>query len=40
MRATDIEVGLILNFGPQPQFKRFAFDNSRKGRGLTRLNAD
>jgi GxxExxY protein len=40
LRATDIEVGLILNFGPQPQFKRFAFDNSRKGRGLTQLNAD
>jgi GxxExxY protein len=40
LRATDIEVGLILNFGPQPQFKRFAFDNGRKGRGLTRFNAD
>ncbi|HWP44997.1 MAG TPA: GxxExxY protein [Blastocatellia bacterium] len=40
LRATDIEVGLVLNFGPQPQFKRFAFDNRRKSRGLTRINAD
>jgi GxxExxY protein len=30
LRATEIEVGLLLNFGPQPQFKRLAFDNSRK----------
>ncbi len=26
LRATDIEVGLLLNFGPQPEFKRFVFD--------------
>ncbi len=25
------EVGLLLNFGPKPDFKRKAFDNSRKG---------
>jgi GxxExxY protein len=31
LRATEIEVGLILNFGPKPQFKRFVFENSRKG---------
>lgn len=31
LRATDIEVGLLLNFGPKPQFKRFVFENSRKG---------
>ena len=30
LRATDIEVGLLLNFGPKPEFKRLAFDNSRK----------
>ncbi len=30
LRATDIEVGLLLNFGPDPEFKRKAFDNSRK----------
>ncbi|HEY6305191.1 MAG TPA: GxxExxY protein [Candidatus Angelobacter sp.] len=31
LRATDIEVGLLLNFGPKPQFKRFVFENTRKG---------
>ena len=30
LRATDIEVGLLLNFGLKPEFKRMAFDNSRK----------
>ena len=41
LRATEIEVGLVLNFGPKPQFKRMAFENSRKvgGRGLTRMQA-
>ena len=30
LRATDIEVGLLLNFGLKPQFKRLIFDNARK----------
>ena|SRR5215216_4972609 len=30
LRATDIEVGLLLNFGAKPEFKRLAYDNSRK----------
>lgn len=30
LRATDKEVGLLLNFGPKPTFKRFLFDNPRK----------
>jgi len=30
LRATTIEVGLLLNFGPKPQVKRLAFDNVRK----------
>lgn len=30
LRATTYEVGLLLNFGPKPQFIRKAFDNSRK----------
>jgi GxxExxY protein len=30
LRATEIEVGLLLNFGPKPQFKRLVFENSRK----------
>ena len=30
LRATELEVGLLLNFGPKPEFKRVAYDNSRK----------
>ena len=30
IRATEIEVGLLLNFGQRPEFKRMAFDNQRK----------
>ena len=26
LRATGIEVGLLLNFGPKPEFKRLVFD--------------
>ena len=31
LKATPYEVGLLLNFGPKPQVKRKAYDNSRKG---------
>jgi len=27
LKATDIEVGLLLNFGPEPTFKRVIFSN-------------
>ena len=37
LKATDIEVGLLINFGPKPQIKRKAFDNQRK---LIFLDAD
>jgi GxxExxY protein len=30
LRATDFEIGLLLNFGPKPQFKRFLLDNQQK----------
>ncbi len=30
LRATPYEVGLLLNFGPQPDFRRRAFSNERK----------
>jgi len=30
LRATEIEVGLLLNFGVRPEFKRLLFDNARK----------
>jgi GxxExxY protein len=31
LKATPYEVGLLLNFGPKPDVKRKAFDNTRKG---------
>lgn len=30
LKATDVEVGLLLNFGPKPEFKRLVFGNDRK----------
>ena len=30
LRSTDLELGLILNFGPKPQIRRLLFDNERK----------
>lgn len=29
-RATDCEVGLLLNFGKKPEFKRKIYENNRK----------
>ena len=41
LRATDKEVGLLLNFGPKPAFKRFVFDNDRKvQRGVLPIRVD
>ena len=39
LKATPYEVGLLLNFGPKPEIKRKAFDNSRKG-SMRWLDAD
>jgi GxxExxY protein len=33
LRATEIEVGMLLSFGLKPEFKRLAYDNIRKKRG-------
>lgn len=30
LKATEVEVGLLLNFGPQPRFIRKVFSNGRK----------
>src|SRR5688572_2968652 len=35
LKATEIEVGLLLNFGPKPEFKRLVFGNDRKSRRST-----
>jgi len=31
LKATNIEVGLVLNFGPIAEFRRKVYDNERKG---------
>ena len=31
LKATNIEVGLLLNFGPKPDVKRKVYDNDLKG---------
>ena len=30
LRATEIEVGLLFNFGPNAQFKRYVFESAKK----------
>ncbi len=30
LRGTDFEVALLLNFGPEPQFRRYLFTNDHK----------
>jgi GxxExxY protein len=30
LRATSLELGLLMNFGPKPQVRRLLLDNSRK----------
>lgn len=30
LRVSDLETGLLLNFGPKPRFRRRVFSNSRK----------
>jgi GxxExxY protein len=37
LKATNIEVGLVLNFGPTAEFRRKIYDNERKG-SLSWLN--
>src|SRR5690348_1320904 len=31
LRATELEVGLLLNFGTKPEFRCLVFENERKG---------
>lgn len=30
LKSTEVEIGLLLNFGTRPQFRRLLFDNERK----------
>lgn len=38
LRATDVEVGWLLNFGQEPQKRRIVFTNDRKMHHINRLN--
>jgi len=40
LRATDIEVGLLFNFRPNAQFRRYAFENQRKNPRNPRESAE
>lgn len=40
LRATDIEVGLLFNFGPTAQFRRYVFENNKKNPRNPRESAD
>lgn len=31
LKSTEVEVGLLLNFGPQAEFRRKIYDNQKKG---------
>jgi GxxExxY protein len=37
LKATHYEVGMLLNFGEKPRYKRMEFENARKG-NLNRIN--
>src|SRR5215470_6376215 len=37
LRATSLEVGLILNFGPKAQVRRLLYDNNRKQTKVQRV---
>lgn len=37
LRGTDKEVGLLLNFGIKPEFKRKVFENSRKNLKVNKI---
>lgn len=39
LKATNIEVGLLLNFGKKPEIKRKIFDNERKSWRTTKITA-
>jgi GxxExxY protein len=40
LKATEIEVGMILNFGPEPTFRRMILTNDRKKAGDNKPRID
>ena len=39
LRATDIEVGLLLNFGKKPEIRRKVYDNDKKSWRTIRMSS-
>ncbi|MEW6209343.1 MAG: GxxExxY protein [Acidobacteriota bacterium] len=40
LKATEIEIGLLLNFGPKPEFRRKIFTNDKKQVGEKTIRDD
>ena len=40
LRATDVELGFVLNFGKEPEFKRKYFSNEKKRRLANSVDGD
>ena len=40
LRATEVEVGLLFNFGPNAQFRRYVFENAKKNPRNLRESAE
>jgi GxxExxY protein len=40
LRATDVEVGLLFNFGPTAEFRRYVLENARKNPRNPRESAE
>lgn len=40
LRATDIELGLLFNFGKEPEFKRKYFSNGKKRRSANPVDVE
>lgn len=40
LKATDLEVGLLLNFGRRPEFARVVYEKARKGPRLPTVGVD
>ena len=38
LKATEIEIGLLLNFGKEPEFKRKIFSNENKSAKISPIN--
>lgn len=40
LKATNIDIGLLMNFGDEPEFRRFIFDKKANSADKHRINTD